>query len=39
MNALSQVETKGHLKHILFSTIFKAPLTAFALVTAYVEVC
>lgn len=37
--ALSQVETKGHLKQILFSTIFKAPLTALALVTNSVDVC
>jgi len=39
INALSQVATKGHLKQILFSIIFKDALTAFALVTASVLVC
>jgi hypothetical protein len=33
INALSQEATKGHLKHIFFSTMFNAPLMALAFVT------
>jgi len=33
MKALSQVDTKGHLKQIFFSTMLSGPLTAFAFFT------
>ena len=36
--ALSHVATKGHLKHIFFSIMFKEPLKAFAVVTSSVSV-
>jgi len=39
INALSQLATNGHLKHIFFSTMFKAPRMALPLVTISLDVC
>ncbi len=39
MNALSQEDTKGHLKQTFFSTMFSEPRIALALVTMSLDVC